>query len=560
MIKKTFLTLGLAFILLNSLIAQWNNNPEENMILSQGFDFKSVASVKTSDNNIFVSYFHKENGNFNLYAQLLDSDGYKLWEENGLLISSHPQNNNIEPQQMLCDSDDNLIIVMSDTRQNPNLDLFCYKMSQEGDFLWGNDGLCIFENSNNDDFASISAFCDSENEIIASVGILGMSTNNIILQRIMSDQSLPWGIQGKTITVAESQKVFSTGQHFVCVFREITGAWMDPDISILYQMFNYDGTTVFDENQIVTNANGITRWDEYDAMITDDNQIIVTWHDDRNNEARAKPYAQCIDINGNSIWEENGVCLSHEAEMNHFYPLVAGQTSDNESVFIWQKTLGSNQFYKSLYGQKLTETGTLEWGNNGKELLAECGNFHKINGCIMDENKFFVAYGLHPTEGYFDTVYSYLGSYNTDNGTSNWDHAVKFASSNKSKGFFNLPMIYNDQIVVTWMEGAFELIQQVKGQNIWFDGTLGLITGQSTSEENNFSIYPNPSKDYCQLKIDGAEIETVLIINLQGIIVYKEIVNKLNPRINISRLKKGFYYVKVHTANNGYYLSKLIKE
>jgi len=62
------------------------------------------------------------------------------------------------------------------------------------------------------------------------------------------------------------------------------------------------------------------------------------------------------------------------------------------------------------------------------------------------------------------------------------------------------------------------------------------------------------------LKYNGADIKTVLIINVQGIVVYKENVNKLSPRINVSRLKKGFYYVQVHTADNGIYTSKLVKK
>ncbi len=560
MINKTVLTLSLAFIFLQSTMAQWNNNPEENLILSSGSGITSVASVKTSDNNIFVSYFYKENNNYNLYAQLLDADGYSLWDENGLLISSHPQDMNPEPQQMLCDSENNLVIVMTDKRQTADLSLFCYKLNQEGDFLWGNDGLCIFENNNNDWITSISAFCDSENEIIASIGIIGMSTNSIFLQRILCDQTLPWGLQGKSISNAESQQVFSTGEHIVAVFKEIAGNWLNPDITILFQLFEKDGTPVFEDNQILTDAGGLSMWDDYNAMMTDNNQTIITWHDDRKQEMRAKSYAQRVDINGNCLWEENGICLSQEEDMNHFYPMVVGQGSANDVVFIWQKTLGANQFYKALYGQKVSENGNLVWGNEGKELLAECGNFHKINGCIMDDNNFFVAFGLHPTEGYFDTVYTHLGSYSTDNGISNWAEPVQFASSGKSKGFFNLPMICNDQILVTWMEGSSEPTKDVKGQNIWLDGTLGLSTGQTAVEANHFSIYPNPAKDYCQLNYNWADIESVLIIDGKGAVVFKQKVNNPITRLNVSGLKKGFYYVQIHTTDNRFYTSKLVKE
>jgi len=557
--QKTILTLSLAFLILQCTMAQWNNNPAENLVLLSAANITSVASVKTSDNNIFVSYFYKESNNYNLYAQLLDADGYKLWEENGILISSHPQDANPEPQQMLVDNDDNLIIVFADKRQNADLSLFSYKLNQVGDFLWGDDGLCIFENNNHDWITSISAYCDDANEIIASIGIIGMSTNSIFLQRILSDATLTWGLDGKTISGAESQQVFSTGEHIVVVFKELTGNWLSPDITIYYQLFDKDGTPVFEDNQIITDAGGMSQWDDYDAMMTGNKQTIVTWHDDREQEMRAKPFAQCIDVDGTKLWAENGLCLSLEEDMNHFYPMVAGQGISNEVILIWQKTVGANQFYKALYGQKVAENGTLEWGNDGKELLAECGNFHKINGCIMDDNNFYVAFGLHPTEGYFDTVYTHLGSYNVENGDANWAEPVKIASSGKSKGFFNLPLIDNNQVVVTWMEGAFEPTQEVKGQNILFDGTLGLYTGLSSTEENQLSIFPNPAKDYIQLNHSLNDIESVFILNAQGSLVLEQKGNTSSQRINISGWQNGLYFIRTQTRDHGIITSKLIK-
>lgn len=559
MVRNIILTLSLAFLFFHFTMAQWNNNPDENMVLFSGSNITSVSSVKTSNNNIFVSYFYKESSNYNLYVQLLDSDGFKLWEENGLLISSHPQDVNPEPQQMLCDNNDNLILLFADTRQNADLSLFCYKLSQDGDFLWGNDGMCIFENNNNDLITSISAYYDSENEIIASISLMGMSANSVSFQRILSDETLPWGIEGKTISNAESQQVFSTGEHIVVVFKEITGNWMNPEVNILYQLFDKDGTQIFTNHQIITDQGGITMWDDYNAMMTNNNQTIVTWHDDRYNEMRAKPYAQNIDVNGNKLWAENGVCLSQEEDMNHFYPMAAGQGMDNEVVLIWQKSVGAVQFYKSVYGQKVSMNGNLEWGPDGKQLLAECSNFHRIQGCIMNEDNLYVAFGLHPTEGYFDTVYTHLGSYSVNTGNPNWLDPVKFASSDMSKGFFNLPMIDNNQVVITWMEGSFEAIQKVKGQNIFFDGTMGLHTGISHIEEDNISLFPNPANDYFQLNYDLSDIRSVLIVDAKGIVVYNQKVVIPNQKIYISGWQKGLYFVRVRTKNHKIITSKLIK-
>ena len=100
------------------------------------------------------------------------------------------------------------------------------------------------------------------------------------------------------------------------------------------------------------------------------------------------------------------------------------------------------------------------------------------------------------------------------------------------------------------------------GYNTVYEGTFDESTGidQLTNKGNHFSMYPNPAKDYCQLKYNGADIKSVLIINAEGALIYKQKVNALNPGINVSGLKKGFYYVKIHTTDNEIYTSKLVKE
>lgn len=558
--KNVFLSLGMIILVTQCALGQWNVNPEENLVVASG-NISSVKSVRTSNNRLFVSWFYSSgnNGNYDLYVQLLDVNGYKLWDENGLLISSHPQDLiNVEEQVMLCDNEDNLVIVFSDFRENANQGLYCYKLSQQGEFLWGSDGLSIIGNDNNDWITDISGYCDSENDVIVSAGIYGQS-GDVFLQRITSDKTLPWGIPGKLIPNAENAKVFSTGENIVLLFREKTGTFPNYIFKLLYQFFDKAGNPLFPDNKIISDAGGIVFWDQYDAMMANNNHVIVTWHDDRNQDGKEKPYAQNIDGEGNTFWENNGIALSTEPGIHHFYPEVVGQGSDNSIIIIWQRTMDPAQWIKSIFGQKVDGNGNIVWGPNGKELFPECENFNRIQAGVLENDNFYVSFGLHPTIGIYDTVHYYLGSYKVESGEANWTQPVSFATSPEPKDFFDIWLIPDTQIITTWREGAFTANQEVRAQNIAFDGSLGTITSVSKIEKNILTIYPNPTNDYFRINYNGDDIKSVLIDDILGNIVYDQQVNMRNPYIDVSDLKKGLYFVKFQTKDNKTISSKFIR-
>ncbi|MGC6437461.1 MAG: FISUMP domain-containing protein [Flavobacteriaceae bacterium] len=60
----------------------------------------------------------------------------------------------------------------------------------------------------------------------------------------------------------------------------------------------------------------------------------------------------------------------------------------------------------------------------------------------------------------------------------------------------------------------------------------------------NFTIYPNPAKNY--LNIDCSSIESVLVYNILG----KELIKNNSNRINVSSLPKGVYFIKVSDGMN----------
>lgn len=77
---------------------------------------------------------------------------------------------------------------------------------------------------------------------------------------------------------------------------------------------------------------------------------------------------------------------------------------------------------------------------------------------------------------------------------------------------------------------------------------------QDYSKSKNISIYPNPTKDVVNIKIDDT-ITSVELYDQLGRLIKTE----KTSLINVSKLNKGTYYLKVKTASRDY-IEKLIKD
>ena len=67
--------------------AQWNTNTSVNMLIS-GLPTADLQSVPTSDGKTWIAYYHENSGNYDMRAQLIDADGYKLLGADGVLVSN----------------------------------------------------------------------------------------------------------------------------------------------------------------------------------------------------------------------------------------------------------------------------------------------------------------------------------------------------------------------------------------------------------------------------------------------------------------------------------------
>ena len=153
------------------LFAQWSDDPSLNteIIDTIGEQILPKVVVNADNGESYISWFSKfDNLNYDVYMQRLDADGNKLWAENGLLISNNTTDTWVTDYDLVIDNDGCAVLVTQDLRTGYS-DVYAYRISPDGEFLWGDDGIAL---TNNTDFnPSPRAIVTQDGNIVFAWGV-----------------------------------------------------------------------------------------------------------------------------------------------------------------------------------------------------------------------------------------------------------------------------------------------------------------------------------------------------------------------------------------------------
>lgn len=88
-------------------------------------------------------------------------------------------------------------------------------------------------------------------------------------------------------------------------------------------------------------------------------------------------------------------------------------------------------------------------------------------------------------------------------------------------------------------------------------GTFGMLSSSRNVAEVNVEIYPNPSQDFVNIKLeDQSLIHQVNILSMSGQVMITQ--KSTDYQVDISNLNAGMYIIQVETST-GLYISKVVK-
>jgi hypothetical protein len=474
----TFLSL-LATVVTN---AQWSDNPAINNAISTVPGEQAIPKIATCPNgDSYIGFFSQELGNYNLRLQRIDSQGNQLWATNGILISNNTSDSWLTDWDMAADKDNHCIMTWQDVR-NGNNNAYAYRISPEGTLEWGANGIAL---SNNSEFNASPKVVTTKagNSVFA-----WMSGGVIIMQKISPTGEKLWGANGITLSSANQlmwpQMMPVGNDDIIMKYFDDSGMPNAPTRHVYAQRYDSDGSPVWANPTLVSNAGGISAWTQIFSFINDGSDgFYIAWHDDRDNNTFASVWVQHVNNMGVVQFPANGVAASPVSDMNHFYPYLAKPDGADEVIVFWNEMNGL-QNLRGIYGQKFSTTGAVLWETNGKIFIPVSSIDYLPIEARSAGNDVVLLY-----EQSSNGLNGELKAMRVkSNGNYQWPgNQVTVCSVLSSKVHTVMNHLQNNQWIISW-EDDRNGQTDIYAQNLLQDGTLGQWEPQYGTIEGNVTL------------------------------------------------------------------------
>ncbi|MDO9510904.1 MAG: hypothetical protein Q7J34_04025 [Bacteroidales bacterium] len=381
--------------------SQWTSDVMNNTTFcnNPGQKFSTVVTPGLNG-QVFIAWI-EANPTITVKMQLINADGTLCWDPQGLTISSSLENEYHAPLDIISDENGNAFIVWYDLKDGMN-ELYASKISSNGEFLWGTEGVTIYQTDI--DTSSLTNTSIS----LSQIGNLFIGTemisftdgkNKIMLQKIGSDGAISWVtpvmINDASFSCGKPKLISSGADGSMVSFTKSSGGLFGSVVTIWVQKFDESGNALFGEGKVIYNLGFMTLWQNYDALSGGEDDMLIAWHSFVGSSSRPDSYLQHISSEGVISWQENGLLLSTESNIFNDFPRIAGKNQDGETVVFWNHRIDLLPCGTEIYGQKFSSTGERLWTDFGKKFISNAATSFTgftIDNAFISDNLSFLIY------------------------------------------------------------------------------------------------------------------------------------------------------------------------
>lgn len=561
--KKFYTSLCILLISL-SASAQWSNDITlNNQITKFGEELYDV-DVQTNDDGItYVSYSRPFGGNIATFLQILDEDGNKTLGEDGLIVSdtlslTWTQIND----RLLIDSDGNAILMVSDCRNSTedvkNLNYTIYKVSPEGEMLWGENGVDLHRGKSSSLTAFIKAIELEDGSYVFSwtenIGYTadGSELYGIKLERLSNDGVHEWdeAMELSSATSAYSYPYIESAGNlqFILVYAQGTNQ------NIYARKLDFDGTPIWAEDTkvYVGGFSSTPLYLQFDTKPDPNGGIFIGWYDDRFYSGLEKPYISYVQADGTLKFPEgtDGLQVGYSEYMRALsFDFTYNEVE--ECVYcIWRGVAYSSSVYQSINIQKVSMDGELIWGSEGLEIEPiEAQTFGNLCVANAEDGNVGVFYS--------DFVVSYsdtdlLAIKLDPDGNALWESGIyDFSPTYGYKGDMHVSNLIDDEYwIVSWEEDRIQddtSVAVAYAEKVYVTGPSSDGIAQTTSNDATFAV--KTTDGAVTFATNSSEAATITIYTAAGEVVATIAANSNMVSYNTAGLAAGVYIATVTSSN-----------
>ena len=483
--KKNLLLVATAMMACTSVFGQWNSNPAENMLAwPEDRSYYYQEMEMTPDGSVWIAVNNPVQGRIHTSLQLIDSLGNLKFEE-PLVMADYPTRTWTSCGQILfVDRDGNAIVSLNDFRYTPEgrelENHTVYKISPEGEFLWGEEGITL-EGENVYDLVAAMDICQLSDGSYVFAWMHNRDGNfnmmSIEMQRISPDGEMLWNpedvrLYDENITYQYPYVVDGGNNQVILLYAKGSGQ------ELLARKLDFDGTPVWSEDTRVYTAGwgSIPIWTLIDVNPVDGG-FIVSWNDDRYFTEIESAYMAYVKSNGEiGFSTANGEKLGYAGWRSLNVKCHYDKASDSFYA-MWNECSSSQSWYR-VVAQRISKEGELLWSENGLELKPmerTTYGYGSIQSGINDEMAFFY---MRNYAGTFGDVEAFVTAVNVNDTTIRRESEFTKGERVSEKSVLTTtPMINNSYWVAKWIDGGTaedeEKVDKLLMHRINNDFTLG---------------------------------------------------------------------------------------
>lgn len=361
---------------------------------------------------------------------------------------------------MVSDSSNNIICALSDNR-NGESNIYIYKISTSGHFLWGYSGI---ELSLPGDDVEPKLTSTSGGSVIVTwtngskVAMQGLhhsgQTNFGSNPRVLEDPS-------DEISFSAPQVVLVENETFILKYCIDNGGEWTSNRHIYAQKYDQGGSAIWNSPAVICNTGGISYDDKVLPIVTDSqNGIYLGWHDDRDETERPSAYIQYVSSSG-AVQYENGLSLYSSDSLISRDIQVAYDDINDKVYAVWTSHDDGN-YYHSVYGQKIANH-EVQWEENGAPILVRNLMTRHCIGLFAVDGEAIVLYKHSPFEtNYFNIL---AVKFNSE-ATVLWDTPKEIKNTHSSVDNYEILLNNSDEIIITY-ESEYYFVNEFDKSSIY---------------------------------------------------------------------------------------------
>lgn len=399
-----------AFMLLPLMSkAEWGTVETPGIVYSlENTEIALMKTARTSDGKTFMTWLQWSDipdWGYEMRMQLLDKDGNPMWGEEGMTVETKRNASWTADYWLVATPEGDAVVSWADARYEEDSEKaydhvsVIYKVSQEQEMLWGEDGILLGNEYKYP--ATLYMFGNDLYAIMQSASEYGAP------QLVRLDDSGEFACSPVTFS---GQLIASDGTDFIGVYAGETGTEamrFDRDLNKVWQKAATVSTEIY---------SGYAR-NPYTLVSDGQGGVVISFSRNLGMFSHM-PVVQYVTAEGEAVFGESVDVLNSEIG-DHNYNVI-GVNPESETIMnAWQLS-GTGDAIERLGGQLMDFFGERLWGDDGltlaeKESYSGYG-YGPMSINPLPEDNWLVCYA---DEQYWGHSQIYFASYSSD-GNENW--------------------------------------------------------------------------------------------------------------------------------------------